>query len=358
MTDQQSLRSQPETDSPQPSDNRWRSEISERVAGYRHRRGRRVEGAFSMRFPFPPASAQEFVADPQAESSGADSTESNAADISVAIAIVEATPVEIQEDAPQTSLESKAETEALVEKWETAALADVEPEPEPRPAPQLAPRPPAQRKVIAFPRQATLAPEPRYRLADPVVPEQPRILDVPEELEAFPCAPLLDGLHLPAHGAQPETSADHIELPLEPASTSQRVLAGVIDCALIAVSAAIFGAVCYKMLPSMTLTKPLLLIAGAIPLLLWAAYQYMLTMYGGATVGMRVLHLRLKTFKGGAPNWRHRRSRVIGLYFSAASLMMGLLWALVDVDALCWHDRISRTYLAREEQSSEQQHDC
>ncbi len=362
MTDQVSLRSQPETESPQPSENRWRSEISERVAGYRHRRGRRVEGAFSMRFPFPPASAQDFVADPQAESSDVDSTESNAGKTSsaiaantlVATAIAEAPLVEILEDAPQSSLESNdADTETLVEKWEPALPADVEPEPEPRPAPQLAPRAPAQRKVIAFPRQATLAPEPR-RLADPVVPEQPRILDVPEELEAFPCAPLLDGLHLPAHGAQPETSADHIELPLEPASTSQRVLAGVIDCALIAVSAAIFGAVCYKMLPRMTLTKPLLLIAGAMPVLLWAAYQYMLTMYGGATVGMRVLHLRLRTFKGGAPNWRHRRSRVIGLYFSAASLMMGLLWALVDVDGLCWHDRISRTYLIRQDRTSEQ----
>jgi len=175
---------------------------------------------------------------------------------------------------------------------------------------------------------------------------------VPEELEAFPCAPLLDGLHLSAHNAQPETPADHIELPLEPASTTQRVLAGVIDCALVVVSAAIFGAVCYKMLPNLTLTKPLLLIGATIPILLWVFYQYMLTMYGGATVGMRTLHLRLSTFKGGTPKRRHRRSRVFGLYFSAASLMMGLLWALVDVDALCWHDRISRTYLTRQGQSS------
>ena len=27
--------------------------------------------------------------------------------------------------------------------------------------------------------------------------------------------------------------------------------------------------------------------------------------------------------------------------------MMGLLWSLVDVDALCWHDRISHTYLTK-----------
>lgn len=312
-----------------------------------------------MRFPFPPASTQDFIAEPQPESCLARAADSTAGDASVATAVVEAPPIEITQPVPQAAAEStEFITEALIETSEApATTADVEPEPEPRHAPQLVPRPSAQRKVIAFPRQATLAPETRYRLADPVVPEQPRILDVPEELEAYPCAPLLDGLHLPSNAPQPETPADHIELPLEPASTAQRVLAGVIDCALIVVSAAIFGGVCYKMLPKLALTKPLLLIASAIPVLLWAFYQYMLTMYGGATVGMRALHLRLRTFKGGTPNWRHRRSRVIGLYFSTASLMMGLLWALADVDALCWHDRISRTYLTRPEQTSAPQQD-
>ena len=72
-------------------------------------------------------------------------------------------------------------------------------------------------------------------------------------------------------------------------------------------------------------------------------------MYAGTTAGMQVTKIRLSTFKGEAPNRRHRRSRVLGLYFSTASLMMGLLWSLVDVDALCWHDRISHTYLTRRE---------
>jgi uncharacterized RDD family membrane protein YckC len=81
--------------------------------------------------------------------------------------------------------------------------------------------------------------------------------------------------------------------------------------------------------------------------LLWAVYEYLLLMYAGRTVGMQVTKTRLSTFKGGAPSWRYRRSRVLSLYFSTASLMMGLLWSLVDVDALCWHDRISHTYLTR-----------
>jgi len=37
---------------------------------------------------------------------------------------------------------------------------------------------------------------------------------------------------------------------------------------------------------------------------------------------------------------------VLGLYLSSLSLGMGLMWALVDVDGLCWHDRLSKTFLA------------
>ncbi len=36
--------------------------------------------------------------------------------------------------------------------------------------------------------------------------------------------------------------------------------------------------------------------------------------------------------------------------------MMGLLWALVDVDMLCWHDRISQTYLTSRESAAS--HNC
>src|SRR6476620_174295 len=32
----------------------WRNEVQSRLERYKRRRGRRIEGAFSMRFPFPP----------------------------------------------------------------------------------------------------------------------------------------------------------------------------------------------------------------------------------------------------------------------------------------------------------------
>lgn len=212
-----------------------------------------------------------------------------------------------------------------------------------------APRPRSRRKVIAFPRPTSPPPPTFHRLADPVVPEQPRILDVPEELEAFPATPLLDGLHLPATAEATVTPPDHIELPFQAVEISRRVYAGLIDGSLVAAAMAVFCAVAYKMLPSVGHGKPLLTAAGGTLVLLWTIYQYMFLMYGAATPGMRSVGVGIRTFKGGPPSWRHRRSRVIGLYLSTASLMMGLLWALVDVDALCWHDRISRTYLTNED---------
>ena len=38
---------------PESAADLWRNEVQARIAGYMTRRGRRVEGAFSMRFPFP-----------------------------------------------------------------------------------------------------------------------------------------------------------------------------------------------------------------------------------------------------------------------------------------------------------------
>jgi uncharacterized RDD family membrane protein YckC len=224
-------------------------------------------------------------------------------------------------------------------------LVDIDREPIPPPLP----RPRAQRKVIAFPRQATGAPE-MHRLADPVLLEQPRILDVPEELEALPTTPFLDGLQFgPTTQPVIAVHADNVELPFRAAGRAHRLYAALLDCLLVAAGTAVFAAVGYKMLPKLTFSKPVLVTAATLPLLLWAVYQYLLLVYGGATAGMRIAKIRLSTFNGKSPCRRKRRQRVMALYFSMASFVMGLLWALVDVDSLCWHDRISRTYLTDRE---------
>lgn len=360
MTEQQMLRSDT-SDSSQTSDELWRDEIQARVARYRTRRGRHIEGTYSMRFPFVPAeddsagstqrtsnaatpceaaveeeSPEPSIADVLADDLGEDATLPQAVQI--------APPEERAQDTTPTAIRDFEDGGAGTE----AEASDLILEPDAEPLPPSLPRPPIKRKVIAFPRQATNQEE-SYRLADPVVPEQPRILDVPEELEPFPTTPLLEGLQLSPTQPWSGPSPEHIELPFQAASLSRRTCAGMVDLGVVLAASGVFGAVALKLTSNLERTKPLLLAAAAAPLLLWAIYEYILMMYGGATLGMQVTKMRLSTFKGGNPGRRHRRSRVISLYFSTASLMMGLLWSLVDVDALCWHDRISHTYLTQRE---------
>lgn len=358
MTDPQALPSDPAADSSPPSNDLWRTEIPARVAGYHHRRGRRIVGAFSMRFPFPPTEPEQSPAAPENEIGevvpGSSGTEDGCHAAAVALAdlaeTMEPLPVSPQPAAVVSDEPATGTAAAMQLSDADSELPDIAPEADPPRAPVPVPRPSGRRKVIAFPRPAAVPAEISHRLADPVVPEQPRILDVPEELEAFPTARLLDGLQSLSNAQQPAViPADHVELPFQAAYLSQRLYAGLIDCGIVAAAAGVFGAISYKMLPKFPLAKPVLIAAVGVLILLWAVYQYLFTMYGGATPGMQMLGIRLRTFKGGHLSWRHRRSRVIGLYFSAASLLMGLFWALVDVDALCWHDRISRTYLTKPE---------
>ena len=351
MTDQQALHSEASGDlSRTAAPDIWRMEIHARVAGYRTRRGRRIEGAFSMRFPFPPlehdvsSSVTNAPADsPNQEqfvAAGIASAEQTSAEQMSAAEVASSETCDLAPDAVAAESE-----ESPTESPAPEVLVDIDREPIPPPLP----RPRAQRKVIAFPRQATGAPE-MHRLADPVLLEQPRILDVPEELEALPTTPFLDGLQFgPTTQPVIAVHADNVELPFRAAGRAHRLYAALLDCLLVAAGTAVFAAVGYKMLPKLTFSKPVLVTAATLPLLLWAVYQYLLLVYGGATAGMRIAKIRLSTFNGKSPCRRKRRQRVMALYFSMASFVMGLLWALVDVDSLCWHDRISRTYLTDRE---------
>jgi uncharacterized RDD family membrane protein YckC len=344
-------------DSPaEPAAELWRHEVQARIAGYKKRRGRRVEGAFSMRFPFPAAEIVE-PAEPDeaipavAEAASETSTRIPEEDL------VPGPPVRfydvrdlLQNDSADVVAEQVAETENAAPDVVELVLEPL-PEPEPEPYIDTVPRPRPKRKVIAFPRHLSIAPETHYRLADPVTSESPRILDVPEELEAIPTTPFLDGLQLDlANPADAARDREHVELPFRAVRVTQRVFAGLIDVAVVGVGVAVFAAVAFKVLSRPPLTKPLILGVFAAAGLLWSVYQYLFVIYAGKTLGMMASKIRLRTFSGKAPNLRQRRQRVLGFYLSALSLGMGLMWAFVDVDSLCWHDRLSRTYLADRQQ--------
>jgi hypothetical protein len=351
MTEQQFSPINAVDSSAEPAAELWRHEVQARIAGYKKRRGRRIEGAFSMRFPFP----AEEVVEPS-ETLGAVSAivhpdAESAEGISGEDAVLETSAAFLEVSAPkQTYLAELVEGSLPEQENASAEAVDLvlePPGPEPEPFVDTVPRPRPKRKVIAFPRHLSIAPETFYRLADPVTTESPRILDVPEELEAIPTTPFLDGLQLdhvnPADAAR---DREHVELPFRAVRVSQRVFAGVIDIAVTGVGMALFAAVVFKVLSRPAITKPLILGFVVAAGLLWSTYQYLFVVYAGKTLGMLAAKIQIRTFTGKIPKFRQRRLRVLGFYLSALSLGMGLMWIFVDVDTLCWHDRLSRTYLA------------
>jgi len=79
---------------------------------------------------------------------------------------------------------------------------------------------------------------------------------------------------------------------------------------------------------------------------LWVCYEYAFLVYSGGTPGARLAKLHLSHFNGSPVSRKMRRWRALAAILSAASLGLGLAWCFLDEDRLCWHDRITRTYLA------------
>ena len=196
-------------------------------------------------------------------------------------------------------------------------------------------------KVIEFPR-ANMVPVPLDELAERVI-DRPRILDVPEPA---PPPPALGGILISAAEEPEPEPRPGIDVPLQSAALDQRLLASAVDAGLVLVASAVFGYLWFRITriqPSLTLG---LAAMAAIAAFFCAAYQYLFLVYTGTTPGLRLAKLQLSRFDGSPPSRVLRRWRVAVSFLSAASLGMGFFWCVLDEDALCWHDRITRTYLA------------
>jgi uncharacterized RDD family membrane protein YckC len=198
-------------------------------------------------------------------------------------------------------------------------------------------------KVIEFPRFAWAPPPPPPdQLAEPMM-DRPRILEVPE---TAPPPPALGGITIePAEPLQPERRPG-IDFPLQSASLARRVSASIIDGVIVSAAATLFGLIFWKIDNFRPPTVQLSILALAIPCVSWAVYQYLLSVYSGRTLGLMAAGLELARFDGTPTNRSIRRWRILASYLSAASLGMGYMWVFLDEDALCWHDRITHTYLA------------
>ncbi len=203
-----------------------------------------------------------------------------------------------------------------------------------------APEPSA--RILEFPRSAAPPSADFDELAEPVF-DRPRILEVPELL---PPPPALGGILIESVEEPAQERRPGFELPLRPAPMPRRLMAGAIDTLLVLTA---FMAFAYIFFRITAIVPPLQQAAGIAAILVglfWTAYQYLLLVYTGTTPGLRLARLHLNRFDGSAVPRRIRRWRVLASALSGLSLALGYAWCFLDEDELCWHDRITRTYMA------------
>jgi uncharacterized RDD family membrane protein YckC len=204
----------------------------------------------------------------------------------------------------------------------------------------LSSTPPASGRLIEFPRLFGPAEPSPDQLAEPIC-EQPRILDAPEfELPA----PALGGIVLESDDQAKSEERPGFEVPLRSASISRRISAAAVDGTVIIAAGVMFAYIFLQLVKVLPPVAHMLASAALIAGLLWAGYQYLLLTYSGSTPGLRLAKLQLAHFDGSPVLRPTRRWRVLTSLLSAVSLGLGFAWCFLDEDALCWHDRITRTH--------------
>jgi len=203
-------------------------------------------------------------------------------------------------------------------------------------------------KIIEFPRfifdQLSFEPPapPRDQLAEPVI-ERPRILEVPE---IEPPLPALGGITIEPIQRPEREKRPGIDIPLQSASLSRRILATLIDGMIVSVASVLFGYIFWEVAAVRPPVAQMFGLAAGISFVFWVGYQYLLLVYAGGTPGLRASGLELARFDGSRTTRSLRRWRLLASYLSLVSLGMGYAWVFLDEDLLCWHDRITHTYLA------------
>jgi uncharacterized RDD family membrane protein YckC len=156
----------------------------------------------------------------------------------------------------------------------------------------------------------------------------------------------------PASGRSPEP-ARNLEhsysplldmLPIHVAPMEDRLMAGIVDVALVLTAFLLFVLVFVACTAHPPAGKPAMAAAGALLVAFFALYQWLFFTYADGTPGMRYAKIALCTFEDENPTRQAMRGRVAALMLSALPVGLGFLWALFDDDRMTWHDRITRTY--------------
>jgi uncharacterized RDD family membrane protein YckC len=299
-----------------PDPEAWRREVAARLSHYRARR--------RPREPRYPSLQLKFETEPVWNDSGGEAAEPDAG----------ALPAKVSELRPLPWTPAESRPSSPAPRIRLAEPADY-------PRAVLATANEATAKVIDF-ASYSAAVRPADELAEPVL-DRPRIIEAPE---LVPPPPALGGISIEAAEEPANERRPGFEIPLQAAPMGRRVAAASIDAGLVMAALAAFAYIFFRItaeVPSPArVAGTACLLAGSF----WCAYQYFLLVYSGATPGLNLARLELQRFDGNPVPRGLRRWRVLASVLSGVSLGLGYAWCMLDEDQLCWHDRITRTYMA------------
>jgi len=130
------------------------------------------------------------------------------------------------------------------------------------------------------------------------------------------------------------------------ATLRERRRAALIDAACLAFAYGGFLALFGSLGGEFTLSKLSAAVCFSTFAFVYIQYFGLFTIFGGTTPGMMVRGLQVASFTGDSPTAQQLFLRTAGYMISAGTFFLGFFWALWDEDAMTWHDRLSRTYLA------------
>ncbi len=144
--------------------------------------------------------------------------------------------------------------------------------------------------------------------------------------------------------AKQPVAVSSLQLPLQTASLADRLMAGLVDAALIIGGFLVFVLVFVACTVHPPVGKPAMIGAEVVLCAFAAIYLLLFFNFGTDTPGMRYARIALCTFDDENPTRRAMQRRLAALLLSVIPFGLGVLWAFFDDDRLGWHDRISRTY--------------
>jgi len=131
------------------------------------------------------------------------------------------------------------------------------------------------------------------------------------------------------------------------ASVGFRLMAAVVDCALILASFITAGFLVAHNFQHLPAGKPAEFLGIAALALIGILYYALFFAFPISTPGMMYAGIGLCTFDDQSPTREQLRRRLRAMLLSVLPVGLGLVWSIFDEDHLSWHDRHSRTYLRR-----------